>query len=78
VLFLPGTGLWRLRERRWQPTLAINPWGISPLPAALKALVRFEADDDRWVFRDGKKFADILGLPDTPSLPRTTAAGRTA
>lgn len=64
VLLLPETGLWKLREEKWQPVLAINPWADHPLPDALREMDRFEADDGKWVFRDGKKFADIIGLPD--------------
>jgi len=64
VLLLPETGLWKLREGKWQPVLAINPWADHPLPDALREMERFEADDGKWVFRDGKRFADIVSLPD--------------
>lgn len=64
VLLLPETGLWKLREEKWQPVLAVNPWADRPLPDALRAMNRFEADGDRWVFREGKRFSDIVGLPD--------------
>jgi hypothetical protein len=39
---LPGTeimqhpGLWKLREEKWQPVLALNPWAERPLPDALR------------------------------------------
>lgn len=71
VLLLPQTGLWKLREEKWQPILAVNPWAKRPLPDALREMNRFEADGDRWVFRDGKRFSDIVGLPDPwpPSEP---------
>jgi hypothetical protein len=64
ILLLPETGLWKLREEKWQPVLAVNPWADHPLPDALREMNRFEADGDKWVFRDGKRFADIIRLPD--------------
>ena len=64
VLLLPGTGLWRLREEKGQPILAINPWSDRALPEALKALRRFEAKEDKWVLHDGEMFANVLGMPD--------------
>jgi len=64
VLLLPETRLWRLRNEKWQPVLAVNPWAERPLPESLQTIARFEADDDRWTFREGKWFADIVGLPD--------------
>jgi hypothetical protein len=64
VLLLPETGLWKLREEKWQPVLAVNPWAEKPLPDALREMSRFEADNGRWVFREGKRFSDIVGLPD--------------
>jgi hypothetical protein len=64
VLLLPQTGLWKLREDKWQPVLAINPWARFHLPEQLRALSRFDAVNDLWVFHDGTKFADILDMPD--------------
>lgn len=64
VLLLPETGLWKLREEKWQPVLAVNPWAEHPLPDALRTMNRFEADGDRWVFKEGKRFGDIVGMPD--------------
>jgi hypothetical protein len=71
VLLLPETRLWKLREENWQPALAVNPWAERPLPVALRSMNRFEADNGRWVFREGKRFADLIGLPDPwpPSEP---------
>jgi aspartyl-tRNA(Asn)/glutamyl-tRNA(Gln) amidotransferase subunit B len=63
VLLMPDAGIWRLREERWQPILAINPWTPHALPEPLRVLRRLEADDDKWVLREGKAVADILGLP---------------
>ena len=64
ILLLPGTELWKLREEKWQPVLAVNPWAERQLPHALRTLRRFEADNGRWVFREGERFANIIGLPD--------------
>jgi ribosomal L7/L12-like protein len=71
VLLFPQTRLWKLREDNWQPALAINPWAERPLSDALRSMHRFEADNGRWVVREGKQFADIVGLPDPwpPSEP---------
>jgi hypothetical protein len=64
VLLLPETGLWRLREERWQPVLAVNPWAERPLPDPLRTMGRFEADNGHWEFRQGEWFANIIGLPE--------------
>jgi hypothetical protein len=64
VLLLPETGLWKLRDEKWQPVLAVNPWAERPLPDALLTMNRFEGDNGSWVYREGKRFADIVGLPD--------------
>jgi hypothetical protein len=64
----------KLREEKRQPILAINPWAERPLPDALKALRRFEADNDLWVLRDDKILADVLGLPN-PWPPDKMADG---
>ena len=63
ILLLPDAGIWRLREKRWQPTLAINPWANHSIPEPIKSLRRLEAEDGKWVERDGTSVADILGLP---------------
>jgi hypothetical protein len=63
VLLLPKTNIWELREEKWQPLLAINPWATLPLPAELKTIARLEADGGRWCRHDGRNFADILDVP---------------
>jgi hypothetical protein len=70
ILLLPETGLWKLREEKWQPVLAVNPWADHPPPDALREMNRFEADGDKWVFRDGMRFADIIGLPEQGRFAR--------
>ena len=64
VLLLPETGLWKLREQKWQPVLAVNPWAERPLPDALRTMSRFESNNGHWGFHEGKQFADVVGLPD--------------
>ena len=64
VLLLPETGLWKLREEKRQPVLAVNPWAERQLPDALRRLRRFEADNGRWVLSEGERFANVVGLPD--------------
>ena len=63
VLLLPETGLWKLREDKRQPVLAVNPWAERPLPDALRKMRRLETDNGKWVQREGAEFADIVGLP---------------
>ena len=63
VLLLPQTGLWKLREEQWQPVLAVNPWAERQLPDALRKLRRFEVDNGCWMFREGERFANVVGLP---------------
>jgi hypothetical protein len=71
VLLLPRTDLWKLREDKWQPILATNPWAERALPPELRTLQRFEAEGDRWRLQEGKAFADVLGMPTPLSLPQT-------
>ncbi len=64
VLLLPDTGLWKLREDKRQPLLAVNPWGERPLPDPLRKMRRLENDNGKWLLREGEQFADIIGVPD--------------
>ena len=63
VLLLPKTSIWELREPKWQPLLAVNPWAAMPLPEELKTIARLEAEGGRWVRHTGTDFADILAVP---------------
>jgi hypothetical protein len=63
VLLLPDIGLWRLRNERFQPLLAINPCANLALPQNLLRLPHLAVKDDRWVFKAGENIADILELP---------------
>jgi hypothetical protein len=64
VMLLPKTGIWELREPKWQPLLAVNPWAVLFLPEELKTIARLEAEAGRWVRHTGADFANILGVPD--------------
>ncbi|UPK17607.1 hypothetical protein [Bradyrhizobium sp. 131] len=64
VLLLPKNTVWQLREEKWHPLLAVNPWATLPLPAELKMLPRLEDDKGRWSRHNGVNFADVLGVPD--------------
>jgi hypothetical protein len=63
AMLLPDAGIWRLREKKWQPLLTVNPWAKQPIPDVIKCLTRLEADADRWVLREGKSVADALDIP---------------
>jgi hypothetical protein len=64
VLLLPKTSIWELREPKWQPLLAVNPWAAMPLPEGLKTIARLEAEGARWIRHTGTNFADILAVPE--------------
>jgi len=64
VLFLPQTDIWKFRDPKWEPILAVNPWATATLPNSFKSLSRLEAEGDNWVERPGKPFGDLLGLPE--------------
>src|ERR1700688_840659 len=64
VLLLPETNLWKLREEKWQPVLAVNPWAERQLPDALRPMRRLEEHNVRWALREGELFANVVGLPD--------------
>jgi hypothetical protein len=68
AMLFPDPGLWPLRSEKHQPTLAINPWASHPLPDLLRIFRRFEAENERWTFKDGQLVADVIGLP-TPWPP---------
>lgn len=64
VVLLPQPSIWKLRDEKWEPILAINPWADSVLPAELREITRYEAQGERWVLHDGARFADVLDMPD--------------
>jgi len=63
VLLLPKNTVWELREEKWHPLLAVNPWATLALPAELKTLPRLEPENWRWSRKAGANFADVLGVP---------------
>jgi hypothetical protein len=66
VLLIPKPDLWCLRNRKWQPMMALNPFASNPLLRSILPLGGFaicEATSSyRW--KNGKALADILSLPD--------------
>jgi aspartyl-tRNA(Asn)/glutamyl-tRNA(Gln) amidotransferase subunit B len=63
ILLMPDAEIWKLREDRWQPLLAVNLRADFPIPDPIRGLMRLEADDKKWVPGEGKTVADVLGLP---------------
>src|SRR5262249_42728881 len=63
VLLFPDSGIWGLRSGELQPVLAIYPFASQPLPSFFQSLHHFEAEGEKWIFRAGRNFADIIGLP---------------
>jgi hypothetical protein len=63
VLLLPDPGIWRLRNERFQPTMALNPWATYPLPERLAPFPRYAAQANKWRFLEGRSVADVLELP---------------
>jgi len=65
VLVFPCAEIWKLRDQRWQPLLARNPFADRPLPPDLnlpwnELVMRAE----NGTVRPGRLAGDILGLPD--------------
>ena len=65
VLLLPDPDLWKLRDERWQPLIAHNPFATNSLPDELLPLPGYIYSSDVDEFRriEGTFLADILRLP---------------
>lgn len=65
VLLLPEPNLWKLRDKRWQPLIADNPFATNPLPKGLLPLpgYTYVEEEDKFGRAEGTILADILGLP---------------
>jgi hypothetical protein len=64
VVLLPRPNLWRLREERWQPVCARNPFATHKPPKALLPLPSYTADAEGKIdFYAGTPLADLVGLP---------------
>jgi hypothetical protein len=64
VVLLPRPNLWRLREERWQPVRAVNPFAIHKPPEALLPLPGYTANAEGKIdFSPGTALADLVGLP---------------
>ncbi len=66
VLLLPQPNLWKLRDQRWQPLIAHNPFAANPLPKKLLPLpgYAYSEDTDEFGRTEGTLLADILQLPE--------------
>ncbi|MCW5696079.1 MAG: hypothetical protein KIS96_04995 [Bauldia sp.] len=66
VVLLPRADLWSLRDPKWQPILAVNPWAEFPLPRRDFIPIPFyEMNPERGVYErhPGHSLADLLELP---------------
>ena len=63
VLLLPDAGLWKMRDEKWQPILALNPWASRPLPEEAIPLSRLTPRESVWRFIEGQHLADLLEIP---------------
>jgi hypothetical protein len=64
VVLLPRPNLWRLREERWQPVCAHNPFATHKPAKALLPLPGYTADAEGKIdFAAGTPLADLVGLP---------------
>lgn len=65
VLLLPEPNLWKLRDDRWQPLIAHNPFAKNPLPRGLLPLPGYSyvEETDEFGRVEGTILADILNLP---------------
>ncbi|MGO7554292.1 MULTISPECIES: hypothetical protein [Rhizobium] len=65
VAILPEPNLWKLRDDRWQPIIAYNPFAINPVSSDLLPLAGFGNVDNEEGYGhiEGSWLADLLGLP---------------
>jgi hypothetical protein len=66
VVLIPEPNLWKLRDERWQPLIAYNPFATNPLPRGILPLPGYAYVEETNVFgqSEGTILADILQLPD--------------
>jgi hypothetical protein len=65
VVILPEPNLWKLRDDRWQPIIAYNPFATNPISSDLLPLAGFGIveNDEGYGRIEGGRLADFLGLP---------------
>ncbi|MBN9218373.1 MAG: hypothetical protein J0I79_10500 [Mesorhizobium sp.] len=64
VVIFPEPNLWKLRDERWQPLIAYNPFEANPLSRGLLPLPGYDLDSEaEYVRKGGTQLADILELP---------------
>ncbi|ANL27632.1 hypothetical protein AMC90_CH01794 [Rhizobium phaseoli] len=65
VALLPEPNLWKLRDERWHPIIAYNPFAANPLPRVVLPLPGFGPLDNNGEYGriEGSLLADLIGLP---------------
>lgn len=64
VAIFPEPNLWKLRDERWQPLIAYNPFEANPLSRELLPLPGYDFDKQgEYVRKSGMQLADMLELP---------------
>lgn len=65
VVVLPEPSLWKLRDERWQPQIAYNPFARNPISTKFLPISGIEVDLKEGNFKrtEGSLLADLLGLP---------------
>ena len=65
VALLPEPNLWKLRDDRWQPIIAYNPFAANPLSHDVMPLSGFglPGGDGDYGRIEGRSLADLVGLP---------------
>ncbi len=65
IALLPEPNLWKLRDHRWQPIIAYNPFAANPFSQGILPLPGFGPLDgsDDYGRIEGSPLADLIGLP---------------
>lgn len=65
VALLPEPNLWKLRDDRWKPIIAYNPFAANPLSRDVLPLPGFGPLDgeEQYGRIEGRSLADLVGLP---------------
>lgn len=65
VALLPEPNLWKLRDDRWLPIIAYNPFAGNPLPRDIMPLPGFGplGGSEEYGRIEGSPLADVIGLP---------------
>ncbi len=63
VVTFPRDDIWKLREARWQPIMARNPYAKRPLPNGILPYRELVINQDEGQILPGRSAGDILDLP---------------